>query len=296
MTDGNQMNYGPPPPSGGSNVKIAILFGAVIALLAANVYLFLQMDKMRTDMGKIKDAILSEVANVRDSHQMTVQTQRKNIDALKDELETARRQASLAAGQAKIDAEKRVDEVSKRLETAEKKAQAQVAQVAKAVSEVKEDQAAAATKIGEVSSEVSNVKTEVATAKSEIDKTIADLKRVTGDLGVQSGLIATNARELAALKAMGDRNYFEFNLTKTKQPVKVGDITMQLKRTDMKKNKYTVDVVADDKRVEKKDRNINEPVQFYTAKARQPYEIVVNEVKKDIIVGYLSTPKVTASR
>lgn len=65
---------------------------------------------------------------------------------------------------------------------------------------------------------------------------------------------------------------------------------------DLKKNKYTLELVADDKRVEKKDKNVNEPVQFYVAKARQPYELVVNEVKKDQIVGYLATPKVQQSR
>jgi hypothetical protein len=64
-----------------------------------------------------------------------------------------------------------------------------------------------------------------------------------------------------------------------------------LKKTDAKRNKYTVEVYADDKRTEKKDRNINEPVQFYVAKARQPYELVVNEVGKDVVKGYLATPK-----
>ena len=161
------------------------------------------------------------------------------------------------------------------------------------VSKVEEKASAANTKIGEVSNEVGDVKTDVSNTKSELDKTISDLKSTRGDLGVQSGLIATNASELAALKALGERNYFDFNLGKTKQPQRIGDILLQLKKADMKKNRYTVDVVADDKKVEKKDKGVNEPVQFYTSKARQPYEIVINEVKKDQIVGYLATPKVT---
>jgi chromosome segregation ATPase len=293
VSDVSQGNYVPPPPSGGSNVKVAILFGAVIALLAANVYLFLQMDKMRTDIGKIRESILTEVANVRDSQQVTVAAQRRNVEALKEELETARRQASLAAGQAKVDAQKHAEELAKKLETEQKKAQQQVA---KQFTEVKEEAGATAAKVGEVGAAVGEVKTEVANTKSELDKTISDLKRVTGDLGVQSGLIATNGKELSALRALGERNYFEFNLAKSKQPVKVGDIAMTLKKTDLKKNKYTIEVLADDKTVEKKDKNINEPVQFYTGKAKLPYEIVVNEVKKDVIVGYLATPKVTNAR
>jgi predicted amino acid dehydrogenase len=114
---------------------------------------------------------------------------------------------------------------------------------------------------------------------------------VTGDLGVQSGYIATNSKELALLKRLGERNITEFKLAKTKDPQRVGDIALVLKRTDQKKNKYTVEVVADDKRTEKKDKGVNEPIQFYVSKARQPYEIVVNEVKKDLIVGYLAAPK-----
>jgi hypothetical protein len=152
------------------------------------------------------------------------------------------------------------------------------------------------TKIEGVSTEVSAVKSDLSSTKSELDKTIASLKSVSGDLGVQSGLIATNGKELQALKALGERNYFEFNLGKTKAPQKVGDIFLQLKKTDSKKNKYTVEITADDKRVEKKDKGVNEPVQFYTSKARQHYEIVVNEVKKDVIVGYLATPKVQTGR
>jgi len=143
-----------------------------------------------------------------------------------------------------------------------------------------------------VNGEVSNVKTQVASTRSELEKTIGDLKKVTGDLGVQSGYIATNGKELAALKRLGERNYFEFNLAKAKTPQKVGDITLLLKKTDPKKNKYTLEVFADDKMTEKKDKNINEPIQFYVAKAgRQPYELVINEVKKDVVKGYLATPK-----
>src|SRR5207244_3489132 len=104
----------------------------------------------------------------------------------------------------------------------------------------------------------------------DLQKTIADLKTTRGDLGVQSGLIATNSSELAALKRLGERNYIEFKLGKTKDRQRVGDITLLLKKTDPKKNKYTVEVMADDKLTEKRDKNVNEPVQCYTSKARQP--------------------------
>jgi hypothetical protein len=95
---------------------------------------------------------------------------------------------------------------------------------------------------------------------------------------------------------MGERNYFEFKLSKTKAPQKIGDIRMVLKKTDPKHNRYTVEVLADDKKVEKKDKTTNEPVQLYLSGSSQAYEIVVNQVKKNEVVGYVSTPKVKLAR
>jgi hypothetical protein len=280
----------PAPESGGHGLKFAILFGAVVALIAANVYLFLQIDGLKQEVAKVNTAILDEVGKVRETNTVSAAAARQNVDALKDELEAARRQAQMAVGQAKVDAEKNASNIARRLEQQQKAVEESLR------TEVSKVEQAATTKIGEVSTEVSNVKTDVSNTKSELDKTIAELKSTRGDLGVQSGLIATNAGELAALKKLGERNYFDINLGKTKAPVRIGDILLQLKKADTKKNRYTVDVVADDKKVEKKEKGVNEPVQFYTSKARQPYEIVINEVKKDQIVGYLATPKVQAAR
>ena len=280
--------YPPPPGDSGSSVKTAVLVGAVIAMLAANVYLYMQVDVLKTDISKLRESIATEVTNLRENSTASTATHRKSIETLKSELEAARRTAATAASHAKSEAESHADQIAKQL-AAEQKRQAQ--EVASEISAVKAEASTTNSKIGEVNSEVSTVKTQVASTKSELEKTIGDLKKVTGDLGVQSGYIATNGKELSALKRLGERNYFEFNLAKAKTPQKVGDITLLLKKTDPKKNKYTVEISADDKRTEKKDKNINEPVQFYVAKARQPYELVVNEVGKDIIKGYLATPK-----
>jgi chromosome segregation ATPase len=280
-------NY-PPPDPGSSSLKTAVLVGAVIAMLAANVYLYMQVDVLKTEISKLRESIATEVTNLRENSTATSATHRKSIETLKSELEQARRAAAVAASNAKSEAEVHADKIAKEL-AAEQKRQEQ--QITGQISEVKEAATTANTKIENVNGEVTNVKSQVASTKSELDKTIANLNKVTGDLGVQSGYIATNGKELAALKRLGERNYFEFNLAKAKTPQKVGDITLLLKKTDPKRNKYTVEVHADDKVTEKKDKNINEPVQFYVAKARQPYELVVNEVGKDIVKGYLATPK-----
>ncbi|MGI8742468.1 MAG: hypothetical protein ACR2NN_07830 [Bryobacteraceae bacterium] len=277
------------PPSTGSGMKIPLLFGAVLALLAANVYLFFQVSNLRSELGKTHDSMLAEIDKVREASAVSSQSHRRTVDALRDQLEAQRRQARAAVGEAKTEALRKVEETRDQLQTAQAKAQQQI-------TEVKQATDTANTKIGEVGTEVTAVKTDVASTKSELEKTVADLKRTSGDLNGQGVLIATNAKELSALRQLGERNYVEFNIHKAKQPQKVGDFMVTLKKADPKKNRYTIELTADDKTVEKKDRTVNEPLQFFVAKARQPYEIVVNDIKKDQIVGYLSIPKVQSAR
>jgi len=152
-----------------------------------------------------------------------------------------------------------------------------------------------AAKFGEVTTDLSTTKSDVASTKAELEATKAKLQTTIGDLGVQSGLIARNHDEVEELKRLGERDIFEFTLGRTKGPQRVGPIQVQLRKVDTKKFKYTLNVVADDKNVEKKDKTVGEPVQFYVRGVRAPYEIVVFEVSKDTAKGYLSTPKTAAA-
>jgi multidrug efflux pump subunit AcrA (membrane-fusion protein) len=275
----------------------ALAAGAIIALVAANIYLYVQIDHLRTDVAKSHESLMTELTNLKDASTVTSASHARHLETLKQELETARAQARSQASQAKAEAAAQsnahADQLARQIQAEEAKVQQQVSSE---ISDVKQAATTANAKIADVSTDVGGVKTQVSATQAELQKTIADLKSTRGDLGVQSGLIATNASELQALRRLGERNYFEFKLGKTKAPQRVGDITLQLKKTDPKKNKYTVDVMADDKLTEKRDKNINEPIQFYTGKAKQPYEIVVNQVQKDLIVGYLATPKEQATR
>jgi chromosome segregation ATPase len=282
-----------PPGESGWNLKVAVLFGAVIALLAANIYLFVQVDRVRTDLAKFRESTLTEIATLREASSVTAASNRKHLETMKEELEAARRQASMAVGQAKIEALKRAEQLNAAVVDEQKR---QEARMTSQISEVREATTEASSKIGEVKTDVTAVKGDVAATRADLDKTIAELKRANGDMGVMSGLIATNGKELSALRQLGERNYVEFDLKKTKAPQKVGDIALLLKRADSKKHQFTIDVIADDKRIEKKDKTVNEPVQFLVAKARQPYELVVNEIRKDQIIGYVAIPKVLQGR
>lgn len=285
FTSGPYVPPTPPAPTG-TGKKIPLLFGAVVALLGANVYLYMQLDHVKKDMAATNASLQAQLDKLQESSSLTTRSNSRKVEELKDQLERARRQAALAAGAAKDEALKKVDETRSQLEAAQQQAKQELK------SDISQAKEAADTKISAVGTEVSSVKTDVAATKSELEKTVAELKRATGDLDGHSVLIATNGKELAALRALGERTYVEFTIRKAKQSQKVGDVMILLKHTDPKKNRYTIDLTADDKTVEKRDRGVNEPIQFMTAKAKQPYELIVNDVKKDTIAGYLSVPKV----
>jgi chromosome segregation ATPase len=276
----------------------ALVAGALIALVAANIYLYVQLDHVRGDLAAVQEKLSTQLSNLRDTASVNTEAQKRHIEALKEELEAARAQQRSLAGQAKTESQAYAEKLKHQIEEEQAKVQQQMStEISGVKSDVQQVATKADAKIADVSTEVGNVKSAQSQTAAELQKTISDLKSVRGDLGVQSGLVATNANELAALKLRGERNYFDVKLGKTKQPQRVGDITVLLKSTDPKKNKYTVQVMADDKLTEKKDRNINEPVQFYTAKGgRIPYELVINKVEKNMITGYLATPKVEATR
>jgi hypothetical protein len=167
-----------------------------------------------------------------------------------------------------------------------------------ATSKLEQEQEANSKQIGAVSTDVATVKTDVggvktdvATTKSDLEATKTQLNRVVGDAGVMSGLIATNHSELEVLKHKGDRNYLEFTLQKGAKPTLLSTVKIQLKKVDEKHSRYTLNVSADDRNIEKKDKNLDEPVQFYTGKDPVLYELVVNVIEKNKVSGYLATPK-----
>jgi hypothetical protein len=281
-----------------SGLVTALMAGAIIALIGANIYLYTQIDHLRTDIATNHEKTMTEISNLRDASSVNTASQMRHLDTLKEELAAARAAEQRGSSQAKAEAIAHADQLARQIKEEDAKVQQQVSsEISDAKQAATQQSAQVAAKVADVATDVGSVRTEVTKTQSDLQKTINDLKSAQGDLGVQSGLIATNHTELDALRMKGERNYTDIKLGKTKQPVRFADITIKLINVNPKKNKYSVDVVADDKLTEKKDKNINEPVQFYTAKGgHTPYELVINQVGKDQIVGYLSTPKVEASR
>ena len=173
-------------------------------------------------------------------------------------------------------------------------AQLQAEQRAASLRLEKEQKASITAVSGEISgvrTDVGGVKTDVASTKADLEATKAKLQSTIGDLGVQSGLIAHTAGDLEVLKHKGDRNYYEFTLLRGAKPQPVSTVSLQLKKADAKKGKFTMNVTSDDKTIEKKDRNVAEPIQFYSGRDHLLFELVVWTVDKNKATGYLSTPK-----
>ena len=183
------------PPPQRSGLLTALVAGAIIALVAANIYMYIQMDHLRTDMAKVRESLMTEVSNLRDASTVTTASQTRHLETLKEELEArrrnrTRRRAPLSS-QAKAEASAHAEQLAQQIRL--KQAKRAAAGQQRDQRSQAEPPAAANAKIADVATEVGGVKTQVSATQAELQKTIADLKSARGDLGVQSGLIATNA-------------------------------------------------------------------------------------------------------
>ena len=244
-------------------VILAILF------VGASVYGYVtnqqHVDKLTKDLSD-SQAQVAELKN-------RMQTAEASEDALARQVGMTKKE--LAQRAAQLQAEQKVAESRFEQEANEQKAQ--LGQVSGEVAGVKTD--------------VGGVRTDVASTKADLEATKAKLQSTVGDLGVQSGLIATTRTDLESLKHKGDRNYYEFTLLKGAKPQPVATVSLQLKNSDARHGKFSVSVTSDDRTIEKKDRNVAEPIQFYSGRDHLLFELVVWTVDKKKVTGYLSTPK-----
>jgi len=142
------------------------------------------------------------------------------------------------------------------------------------------------------SDDVNKLGGDVTGVKNDLDATKNNLQMARSEMGT---LIARNHDEIDQLRRMGQRDYFEFTVTRKAGAQKVGVVQVELKDTNIKKNQFTINVLADDKNFEKKNRSVNEPIFFYTGGSRQAAELVINKVSKSTASGYLSVPKAGAT-
>jgi chromosome segregation ATPase len=262
-------------PRNYSGALLGVLAVALVAALGGLIWCYTLSGRVSSQQAELADA---KQQNVKLEAELRETDARLKVatEELGNSLGLTQKQMDARAQQI-IQREQRDEADAEKLANAQKQTAQQVTAVSSAVSDVKTD--------------VGGVKTDVAKTQSDLAAAVAQLTSMKGDLSDHSSLIARNHDELEVLKHKGDRNYYEFTLTKG-QKKSVGTVSLELKKADQKKSRFTLVVYSDDKEYEKKDRNLNEPLQFYSGKDPLLFEIVVNTVNsKNQISGYLTTPK-----
>ena len=281
------------PASPHTGIITGLIIGLVIALAGVGI-LWKRSNDLTAQLAAMQDGTQTQISKLNDA---TTSLLEQRLASLDDKLSSAVKDSATninsALRQAKTVAARQTEELRGKVDEERQQLSGELSQLKDTADSKFQD---VSSNFDSVKADVTGVKAGVTSTQDGLDKTNAELKRVVGDMGTMSGLIATNAKELDALRALGERNYVEFHLSKAKTMQKVGEVSVLLKNADPKRNRYTVEILADDKQVQKNDRTVNEPVQFYLSKSKLPYELVVNQVKKDEIVGYLSEPKVILAR
>jgi len=204
----------------------ALIAGLVVAL-AGDGFLLMRANHFDDQMSQNTEATQSQIAKLGDATTSLLEQRLQTInDEMSAEVKGAQTSAATALKQARAQAEKQSEELSGKLEEQHQQVTGQIAQLKDATSEADNKIAAVSTDVDGVKTDVNGVKTDVASTKDGLDKTGADLKRAIGDMGVMSGLIATNSKDLNALRELGDRNYVEFTLSKGQMQKKIGDVDL----------------------------------------------------------------------
>jgi len=254
---------------------IAVLFGVLfVAMAAMGLFGYTSQSWFSQELAKAEDTYQQLIQRLDQAN--------SSLADLKGHVEVT--EEKLGMTQAELSkAKSRAESIRKDQVTADQKLSSQLTQVQKESEE----------KIGVVATDLGGAKKDIETTRNDLEATKGRLDRSQGDMGVMSGLIARNHDDLEELRRRGERNYYEFTVPKAKTAQRVGPVQIALNKVDTKKSKYTMTVYADDKSIEKKDKTSGEPVQFYVKGSSRmaPYEIVVFEVNKNQITGYLSTPK-----
>jgi chromosome segregation ATPase len=267
-------------------VKLVLL----LVLLLAVVYLFYDNAQSKRSNQAQMAKMADQIRNLENNSRIVESSLSGQVSRLKTDIVGTKQVVGTTQEELK-----RTAAEGQKTKTELSQALAHKADASQVEAQVQAAKSEAENKIGKVSSEVGGVKTEVSVVKSDLESTRRDLEGTQRQLvdvrDTLNAAVAKNSSELAQLRLKGERDYIEFVLPKKDERVKVEDISLMLTKTDYKKGKYNIKIFADDSQLEKKDRVINEPVQFLVGQNRVRYEIVINWVQKNKAGGYLSVPK-----
>jgi chromosome segregation ATPase len=264
-----------------------LVLGTVIAALAVgNVYLISRVDRLQTETANLQSSLQQQIGGMQESSSLYAGQARRELEALRQQIEEARDEA---AGRAQREARRHAEQVAKNVAQQQ---QRQQEELMGGIHDARNVADAANTEVQVVRNDLLGMQAEVEDTNAHLYETASLLEQTTDDVGEISGQVSDNRSEIASLRKMTERDRVRFQLSKSKQMQRVADIQLRLRDTDAKRNKFTIEILADDKTFVKKDRQVAEPVMFYMGDTAQPYELVITKMEKDGVSGYLARPKV----
>jgi hypothetical protein len=272
----------------------------LVVTVLASIFLYLRFQNYRSETDqahataqKLLDDFKQSTLQRDDGQQQQIDHLRADLDSQAEQLGLQAEETAATKREAQSYADKKAQLLTEQLNTQQQQNDQKFGQFSTAMNELGQKAETVHNRIAEVNNEVTVVRDSLAQTVNSLDQTRAELtgslRKVQGDLGVTNGYVATNTQELAELKKLNERNYVQFTMNRQKISQKVGDFNLWLDKTDVRRNRFTLFVMVKDQLTEKRDRNVNEPLQFYVG--HDLYEIVINSVTKTSITGYLSAPK-----
>ena len=277
---GTEYRVVPGPGSDGSARLILAIVGIAVVLLAVGEMFMVHR------MNALRNEITTQQSQMRDDFTGQMRTQVANrlaameqenaqqLEAVRTELDGASKRVGAQSGELR--------RARKMVATLQTQEQAQTDQLKQEL-----DKKANQEQVGALTQDVSSTKTDLSTTQKNVSALAADLGMARSDMG---NLIARNHDDIEYLRKLGERDYFEFTLTKEK-PEKIDGVSLTLKKTNLKHYRFTLATLVDDMQVDRKDCTVNSPVYFYVNGSKKPYELVVNKIEANQVKGYISAAK-----
>jgi hypothetical protein len=268
-----------PPEGSGQGLKFGLIFVILAVLAIGEIYTLARISAVRGSLEAQQIAMQRSLSTQLEQHFSTQIAVMQNanaqqLEALRQELEAASKRTG-STGKELRRARSLVEQLQAEQRQQAERLRAELAQ--------KADQQ----QVGVLSQDVSATRTDLESTKKVLEATRADLGMARSELGT---LIARNHDEIETLRKMGERDYFEFVLDRG-QPQRVAGVGLVLKKTNVRRHRFNVVLLADDMEIEKRDRTVNEPIFFYLRGTKRFYELVVNKVESNKVTGYVSTPR-----
>jgi hypothetical protein len=277
--------------AGGKDSSVALKVVAVLALVAvlgALGYLLHQSQQQIKDLNNTlmtSQEHLSEVSERLETSQQQIGALETGLDKSTSQLTSQRREIG------------RYKELYQNLkeEQSEQTRELEAIAVKKAdqssVDSLRDQASGIEQQVGEIDTRLGQANSNISDLREQTTRNRQDLEGTQANVASLSTSVDANRKEIAGVKHSLDRDYYNFELQKDGGVIKVFSVALSLKKTNFKDQKFTLEILADGKKLRKKGQSINEPIYFYVEGVKKPYEVLVNKVDKKFVVGYLSVPK-----